>query len=126
MSIGLLHVIATILFFTPRTISIAAAFSVDTEATYSIFAEWTVLDFLWDDTHTKDAYVTTGDFIPTNNALAGINVDTESTVYVTVPRYSTTILHMHDDDQCDVTPYTTELTQLFSINKYFLSFQIKN
>ena len=59
---------------------------VDTSATYSVYTEWTVLDYLWNDNHTRDAYIASSAFIPENNALAGINVDAEGNIYVTVPR----------------------------------------
>lgn len=74
------------IFFAHNTVLSGATFSVDTSATYSIYAEWTVLDYLWDENHTRDSYIATGDFTPSNNALAGINVDTQGNIYVTVPR----------------------------------------
>ena len=84
--------IATV-FFVHHAVT-GAAFSVDTSATYSIHAEWTVLDYLWDETHTRDSFLATGDFNPSNNALAGINVDTQGNIYVTVPRY--------ENEPCDL------------------------
>jgi hypothetical protein len=74
-------------FFASDIVCSAVASSVDTITTYTIFAEWIVLDYLWDTTHTKETYLATGDFSPSNNALAGINVDNQGNIYVTVPRY---------------------------------------
>jgi hypothetical protein len=52
-----------------------------------IFAEWAVLNYTWDATHTHDEYVKTKKFIPQNCAMAGINVDKKGDIYVTVPRW---------------------------------------
>lgn len=54
---------------------------------YSILAEWSQLDFDWDEQHNKTEYLESQLFIPSNNALAGINVDSNQNVYLTVPRW---------------------------------------
>lgn len=54
-----------------------------------VFAEWNVLNYTWDATHTYDAYVKSKQFIPHNCALAGVAVDKKGSVYVTVPRWRT-------------------------------------
>ena len=56
-------------------------------AEHTVFAEWTVLNFTWDATHTYSDYVSTNNFLPHNCVLAGINVDKQGNIYVTVPRW---------------------------------------
>jgi hypothetical protein len=65
---------------------VKSEFNVDTSTSYSIFAEWTVLNYLWDDARTEESFLALREFIPSNNALAGINVDVQGSIYVTVPR----------------------------------------
>lgn len=69
--------------------AVAAAWgsSLDTLTNPSIFAEWNVLNYTWDVTHTHNHYVETNQYIPQNCALAGIAVDKMGSVYVTVPRW---------------------------------------
>ena len=55
----------------------------------SVFAEWNVLNYTWDATHTYSNYAETNQYIPQNCALAGIAVDKMGAVYVTVPRWRT-------------------------------------
>jgi hypothetical protein len=52
-----------------------------------IFAEWILLDYTWDNGHSRQEYIVAGKFVPENCAMAGINVDKDGNVYVTVPRW---------------------------------------
>lgn len=52
-----------------------------------VFAEWVQLDWTWDDAHSRQEYIDSNKFIVENCATAGINVDKDGNVYVTVPRW---------------------------------------
>jgi hypothetical protein len=52
-----------------------------------VYTEWVTLNFSWDATHSFEGYVSSGQFIPENCALAGINIDKNGEIYVTVPRW---------------------------------------
>lgn len=71
------------------TTSVAYALTSTILTTPSVFAEWSVLNYTWDATHTHSNYIETNQYIPQNCALAGIAVDKEGSVYVTVPRWRT-------------------------------------
>lgn len=45
------------------------------------------LNYTWDSTHLYSEYVKSNKFIVENNLLAGINVDRNSNIYVSVPRW---------------------------------------
>jgi hypothetical protein len=49
--------------------------------------EWEQLDWTWDTTHTQADYLATSKFVPENCLLAGINVDYNGDIYLTVPRW---------------------------------------
>lgn len=53
----------------------------------TVFAEWVTLNFTFDEVHTYDSYIAEGKFIPENCAIAGINVDNNGDIYLTVPRW---------------------------------------
>lgn len=57
-----------------------------TAAAVTLLAEWKVLEFAWDATHTRAQYIIDGTFVQENNIMTGIKV-WEDTVYVTVPRW---------------------------------------
>eukprot|EP01040_Poterioochromonas_malhamensis_P008234 gene8234-8904_t len=53
----------------------------------TLLYEFISLNYTWDDQHQYNDYIQTGKFIPANNLLAGINVDVNGDIYLTVPRW---------------------------------------
>lgn len=53
----------------------------------SIVAEWVSLNYTWDATHDYQSFLSEEKFVPNNCLLAGINVDINGDIYVTVPRW---------------------------------------
>ena len=52
-----------------------------------VLHEWVSLNYTWDEVHTYKSYIRNGKFIPENCILAGINVDYDGKIYLTVPRW---------------------------------------
>lgn len=48
-------------------------------------AEFVTVDYLWDDNHSRALYEERGDFVVSNNIIAGIKVSSVGDIYVTVP-----------------------------------------
>lgn len=57
------------------------------ESVPTVELEWAALNYTWDAAHTYDSYVSSDKFIVENCLLAGINVDINGDIYVTVPRW---------------------------------------
>jgi hypothetical protein len=55
--------------------------------TAEIYAEFVTLNYTWDSTHVYEEYVNSGKFIVSNCILAGIKIDAEQNIFVTVPRW---------------------------------------
>lgn len=53
----------------------------------TVYAEWTSLNYTWDDAHVYQEYIDSGKFVVINNAVTGIKVDTQQNIYVSVPRW---------------------------------------
>jgi hypothetical protein len=75
---------AIMMFFT--NLLILAAICLKSFAT-EVVHEWVTLNYTWDAKHTYDNYIKTNKFIPSNCLLAGINVDIDGSIYLTVPRW---------------------------------------
>jgi len=56
-------------------------------ASPSLVAEWVTLNYTWDATHDYQTFINEEKFIPNNCLMAGINVDINGDIYVTVPRW---------------------------------------
>lgn len=52
-----------------------------------IFAEWNLVNYTWDSSHSYDNYVNNDDFIVENCIITGVNVDVNGFIYVSVPRW---------------------------------------
>mmetsp|Transcript_20424 Transcript_20424/g.29268 ORF Transcript_20424/g.29268 Transcript_20424/m.29268 type:complete len:401 (-) Transcript_20424:3134-4336(-) len=70
-----------------RTLLFSSYFCITFGASIDVFAQWISLNFTWDEDHTYANYVSTNKFIARNCLLAGINVDIDESIYVTVPRW---------------------------------------
>lgn len=74
----------------------------------TVHAEWAVLNYTWNEKHTYNDYISSQKFIPENCLLAGINVDIDGSIYVTVPRWRNGVpatLNKYDPSQNTLTPF---------------------
>lgn len=73
-----------------------------------LVAEWVSLNFTWDEDHTLEEFTNSNMFIPQNCLMAGINVDINGDIYVTVPRWRNGVpatLNKVNFDLNTLTPY---------------------
>jgi hypothetical protein len=52
---------------------------------FSELAEFVTVDYLWDNNHSRSIYEESGEFVVSNNIIAGIKVSYVGDIYVTVP-----------------------------------------
>jgi hypothetical protein len=77
-------------------------------STSNVTFQWTQLDYTWDSEHSYESYLENKQFIPENCLLAGINVDINGDVFVTVPRWRSGVpatLNKIDPSSSTLTPF---------------------
>jgi hypothetical protein len=52
-----------------------------------VIAEISTVDYVWDETNTKEDFIASGNYIPENNAVTGIKVDEKGAIYIAIPRW---------------------------------------
>eukprot|EP01099_Mayorella_cantabrigiensis_P001744 TRINITY_DN176_c0_g2_i1.p1 TRINITY_DN176_c0_g2~~TRINITY_DN176_c0_g2_i1.p1 ORF type:complete len:450 (-),score=106.67 TRINITY_DN176_c0_g2_i1:148-1497(-) len=73
-----------------------------------LFHEWVSLNYTWDANHTYSEYMENDWFIVENCIMAGINVDIDGEIYLTVPRWREGVpatLNILDQQTWTLTPY---------------------
>lgn len=61
--------------------------AVAASAQSSIVVEWNTIDFAWPSPQVRAEALLTGAYIPANNVVTGVKLDSNGTLYVTTPRW---------------------------------------
>jgi hypothetical protein len=92
----------------------------------TLLYEFVSLNYTWDASHLYSDYLSSQKFIPENNLLAGINVDSNGDIYLTVPRWRNGIpatLNKFNQEAQTLTPFPSWDIQIEGSTDYKNSLQ---